>query len=96
MEQMTRVNPTPVSIKDGFILVLGARTLFLHSTCTRRTKEKENLENRFFIEGLHHARKVLGKCAIVLGYNAESPTIESTHTPGRFAVYPQHCILSMR
>lgn len=61
MEQMTRVNPKSVSIKDGFILVLRVRTSSLHSTCTRRTKEKENLENKFFKEVLHYARKVLGK-----------------------------------
>lgn len=37
----------------------------------------------------------MGNLAIVLRYNAQSPTIKTTRTPDRFTVYPQHCILSM-
>lgn len=96
MEQMTRVNPMSVSIKDGFVLVLRAMVSSLHSTCTSGTKEKENLENSFSTEEvLHHARKVLGKCGNCFRIQYSKTSIESAHAPDRFAVYPQHCILCM-
>lgn len=45
---------------------------------------------------LYSQTSKVGNAAIVLGYDAQSPLIESVDTPGRFSLYPQCCIPSVQ